>query len=124
MLRLLHRRMIYNAKQLPVAPILTTTEEIDSAMAEMVVAQEQFATFSQKQTDRIFKEVALAANQLRLPLAQWAVLETGRGVVEDKVIKNHFASEYIYNRYKKEKSCDIIERDEVNGIIKVAGNCI
>ena len=106
--------------QIPIAPICATVEEINVAMIKLRKAQEVYSHFPQKKVDEIFKHVALVANQHRLDLAKFAVGETEKGVIEDKVIKNHFASEYIYNRYKNDKSCDIIERDEVNGIIKVA----
>ncbi len=83
-------------------------------------AQEEFAKYNQEQVDKIFKAAAIAANMARIPLAKMAVEETGMGVVEDKVIKNHFASEYIYNKYKNEKTCDIIEEDKVGGYKKIA----
>lgn len=95
--------------------------EIFEAMLEKVrSAQKKFASFSQEQVDRIFKAAATAANQARIPLARMAVEETGMGVVEDKVIKNHYASEYIYNAYKNLKTCGVIHRDEAFGIIKIA----
>ncbi|MGO5175868.1 bifunctional acetaldehyde-CoA/alcohol dehydrogenase, partial [Ruminococcus sp. LCP21S3_E8] len=80
----------------------------------------KFSTYTQEQVDKIFKAAAIAANQARIPLAKQAVEETGMGVVEDKVIKNNYAAEYIYNAYKNTKTCDIIERDESFGTIKVA----
>lgn len=83
-------------------------------------AQRQFSTFSQEQVDEIFRQAAIAANNARIQLAKMAVEETGMGLVEDKVIKNHFASEYIYNQYKNEKTCGVIENDEAFGIIKIA----
>jgi acetaldehyde dehydrogenase/alcohol dehydrogenase len=89
-------------------------------MIKLNKAQQAFSSYPQTKVDQIFKHVALVANQHRLDLAKFAVGETEKGVIEDKVIKNHFASEFIYNRYKNEKSCDVIERDNVNGIIKVA----
>ena len=82
-------------------------------------AQEVFSTYTQEQVDKIFKEAAIAANQARIPLAKLAVEETGMGVVEDKVIKNHFASEYIYNKYKNEKTCGIVEEDSTYGFTKI-----
>ncbi|MGN0771442.1 MAG: aldehyde dehydrogenase family protein, partial [Christensenellales bacterium] len=82
-------------------------------------AQAQFATFTQEQVDKIFFEAAMAANKARIPLAKMAVEETGMGIVEDKVIKNHYASEYIYNTYKDTVTCGVIERNEGFGIIKV-----
>ncbi|MGL4525145.1 MAG: bifunctional acetaldehyde-CoA/alcohol dehydrogenase [Spirochaetia bacterium] len=83
-------------------------------------AQRIFSTFSQEKVDEIFRAAALAVNHHRIPLAKLAVQETGYGVVEDKVIKNHFASEYIYNQFKNEKTCGIIERDYAYGYVKVA----
>jgi acetaldehyde dehydrogenase/alcohol dehydrogenase len=83
-------------------------------------AQVQFSTFTQEQVDEIFRQSAIAANNARIALAKMAVEETGMGLVEDKVIKNHFASEYIYNQYKDEKTCGIIETDEAFGITKIA----
>lgn len=83
-------------------------------------AQREFATFSQEKVDKIFREAALAANRARIDLAELAVNETGMGVLEDKVIKNHYASEYIYNQYKDMKTCGVIERDEAFGLTKIA----
>ena len=84
------------------------------------LAQQEFATFTQEQVDKIFQAAAIAANQMRIPLAKMAVEETGMGVVEDKVIKNNYAAEYIYNAYKNTKTCDIIEEDKAFGTMKVA----
>ncbi|GBG00655.1 hypothetical protein Rsub_13389, partial [Raphidocelis subcapitata] len=83
-------------------------------------AQDAYSKFTQEQVDVIFKAAAMAANQQRIPLAKMAVEETRMGVVEDKVIKNHFASEYIYNRYKDEKTCGIVQQDEAGGMTKIA----
>ena len=83
-------------------------------------AQKEFSTYSQEKVDEIFKAAAIAANKARIPLAKMAVEETGMGVVEDKVIKNNFAAEYIYNKYKNEKTCGIIEEDTSYGIRKIA----
>ncbi|MDR1598526.1 MAG: bifunctional acetaldehyde-CoA/alcohol dehydrogenase [Oscillospiraceae bacterium] len=83
-------------------------------------AQRRFAEYSQERTDSIFRAAASAANKLRIPLAKMAVRETGMGVVEDKVIKNHYASEYVYNYYKDTKTCGVLGRDESAGIIKIA----
>ena len=80
----------------------------------------RYATFTQEQVDKIFKAAALAANKARIPLAKMAAEESGMGVVEDKVIKNHFASEYIYNKFKNTKTCGILWEDKINGIKKVA----
>ncbi len=82
--------------------------------------EQQFANYSQEQVDLIFKKAALAANNARIPLAKMAVQETGMGVIEDKVIKNHFASEIIYNKYKHSKTCGIIEEDKSFGLQKIA----
>ncbi len=95
-------------------------EELEMLIQQVKAAQEQYATYSQEQVDRIFKQAALAANAVRIPLAKLAVEETGMGVVEDKVIKNHFASEIIYNKYKHEKTCGVIEEDKSYGIQKIA----
>ena len=83
-------------------------------------AQVAFSTYSQEQVDEIFRAAATAANGARIELAQMAVEETGMGVFEDKVIKNHYAAEYIFNRYKNEKTCGVIERDEVGGYVRIA----
>ena len=89
-------------------------------LKEVREAQAQFATFSQEQVDQIFRAAALAANHARLPLAKMAVEETGMGVVEDKVIKNNYAAEYIYNAYKHTKTCGIIEQDPAYGTTRIA----
>ena len=94
--------------------------EIDSIVARTRAAQERFSTYSQEQVDEIFFQVAVVANQARIPLAKAAVEETGMGIVEDKVIKNHFASEFIYNKYRNEKTCGVVERDETNGFFRIA----
>lgn len=99
---------------------ITNCEELETLIQQVKAAQEQYATYSQEQVDRIFKQAALAANAVRIPLAKLAVDETGMGVVEDKVIKNHFASELIYNKYKHEKTCGVIEEDKSFGIQKIA----
>jgi acetaldehyde dehydrogenase/alcohol dehydrogenase len=100
--------------------IVDSVEALEAKLAEVRKAQKEFATFSQEKVDAIFKAAAIAANQQRIPLAKMAVEETGMGVVEDKVIKNNYAAEYIYNAYKNTKTCDIIERDNAFGTIKVA----
>ena len=101
------------------APV-TTAEELTEALKRCRAAQAAFATFTQEQVDKIFLAAATAANQARIPLAKLAVSETGMGVVEDKVIKNHYASEYIYNAYKHEKTCGVLEEDPSFGIQKIA----
>lgn len=95
-------------------------ETLEEALARVREAQKKFATYTQEQVDEIFKVAALAANQQRIPLAKMAVAETGMGIVEDKVIKNHYAAEYIYNAYKNTKTCGIIEEDKAFGIRRVA----
>ena len=97
-----------------------TVPALEKKLAELRKAQEIFSTYSQQQVDKIFRAAALAANKARIPLAKLAVEETGMGIVEDKVIKNHYASEYIYNKYKNVKTCDVIERDEVFGTTTLA----
>jgi len=99
---------------------VTNAEELDALVARVKAAQQTFASFSQKQVDHIFRNAALAAADARIPLAQLAVSETGMGVVEDKVIKNHFASEYIYNKYKDEKTCGVLSQDDEAGTITIA----
>jgi acetaldehyde dehydrogenase/alcohol dehydrogenase len=99
---------------------VTNVEELRLKMEQIRSAQKIFATYSQEQVDEIFRQAAMAANNARIMLAKMTVEETGMGIVEDKVIKNHFASEYIYNKYKDEKTCGVIERDESFGIVKVA----
>ena len=101
-------------------PIIDNVDALLSKMKEMKRAQAEFATFTQEQVDKIFFEAAMAANKMRIPLAKMAVKETGMGIVEDKVIKNHFASEYIYNAYRNVKTCGVIEEDKAYGIKKIA----
>jgi acetaldehyde dehydrogenase/alcohol dehydrogenase len=100
--------------------IVTSLQELDELVARVKKAQEKFSTFTQEQVDEIFKQVALRICKQRIPLAKMAVEESRMGIIEDKVIKNHFASEYIYNKYKNTKTCGIIEEDRINGIAKVA----
>lgn len=95
-------------------------ERLESEIALVRRAQKAYAAYTQEQVDRIFFAAAMAANKARLPLAKLAVEETGMGVVEDKVIKNHFASEYIYNAYRDTKTCGVIEEDRAYGITKIA----
>lgn len=104
----------------PIPSIIDTPEALAQKMAEMKEAQKIFASYTQEQVDRIFKASATAADKMRIPLAKMAVKETGMGVVEDKVIKNHYAAEYIYNAYKNTKTCGVIEEDPVYGIKKIA----
>ncbi len=99
---------------------VTNMAELDAMVARVKKAQEEFATFSQEKVDAIFRAASLAANHARIPLAQQAVAESGMGIVEDKVIKNHFASEFIYNKYKDEKTCGILEEDDNLGTMTIA----
>ncbi|MBO6281009.1 MAG: bifunctional acetaldehyde-CoA/alcohol dehydrogenase [Alphaproteobacteria bacterium] len=99
---------------------VVTVEDLDKLLDRVHIAQNQFATFSEEKVDAIFKAAATAANKMRIDLAEMAVEETGMGVLEDKIIKNHFASEYIYNKHKGVKTCGIIKRDKANGIKIVA----
>ncbi len=103
-----------------VPAIVDSVEALTAKIAAMREAQKVFATYTQAQVDKIFFEAAMAANLQRIPLAKMAVEETGMGVVEDKVIKNHYAAEYIYNAYKNTKTCGVIEEDLAFGIRKVA----
>ena len=98
---------------------VTNTEELDAALNRVRAAQTAFAAYSQEQVDKIFLAAATAANKARISLAKMAVSETGMGIVEDKVIKNHYAAEYIYNAYKDTKTCGIIEEDTAYGIRKI-----
>ncbi len=100
--------------------IVDSVEKLEAAIARVKEAQRIFATYTQEQVDKIFFAAAVAANQQRIPLAKMAVEETGMGVVEDKVIKNHYAAEYIYNKYKDTKTCGVIEEDKAFGIKKIA----
>jgi len=100
--------------------IVDSVEALQNTLARVRKAQEEFSKYSQEQVDEIFKMAALAANQARIPLAKMAVQETGMGVVEDKITKNHYAAEYIYNAYKDEKTCGVIEEDKNFGIKKIA----
>ena len=102
------------------AYLVDTVPALEKRLAELRQAQEKFSSYSQDQVDKIFRAAAMAANKARIPLAKLAVEETGMGIVEDKVIKNHYASEYIYNKYKNVKTCDVIERDEVFGTTTLA----
>ena len=99
---------------------VTNIEELNAALARVRAAQQQYANYTQEQVDRIFQAAAAAANRDRIPLAKQAVEETGMGIVEDKVIKNHFAAEYIYNAYKNTKTCGVIEEDAAYGMRKIA----
>ena len=100
--------------------IVNTTESLTAAVERVRKAQQQFSHYSQEQVDRIFLAAASAANRARIPLARAAVEETGMGILEDKVIKNHYAAEYIYNAYKDTKTCGVIEEDPAAGIQRIA----
>ncbi|WP_300383251.1 bifunctional acetaldehyde-CoA/alcohol dehydrogenase [Clostridium sp.] len=99
---------------------VTNAQELTQRIKDLREAQKVFATYTQEQVDEIFRQAAMAANNNRIKLAKMAVEETGMGIVEDKVIKNHFAAEYIYNQYKDMKTCGVIEEDKTFGITKVA----
>ncbi|MBQ2231749.1 MAG: bifunctional acetaldehyde-CoA/alcohol dehydrogenase, partial [Oscillospiraceae bacterium] len=101
-------------------PIVDGAESFEALLERVRAAERKFASYSQEEVDKIFKAAAVAANRARIPLAKMAVEETGMGVVEDKVIKNHFASEYIYNAYRDAKTCGVIEEDKAYGIKKIA----
>lgn len=112
--------MAKKKEEMGVPAIVDSVETLEAKMKAMREAQKEFAKFSQEQVDKIFYEVAMAANKMRIPLAKMAVEETQRGVLEDKIIKNHYAAEYIYNAYKDTKTCGVIEEDTAYGIKKVA----
>jgi acetaldehyde dehydrogenase/alcohol dehydrogenase len=95
-------------------------EEFKAMLATVKEAQNKYASYTQEQVDAIFKAAAMAANQARIPLAKMAVAETGMGIVEDKVIKNHYAAEYIYNAYKAVKTCGVVEEDAEMGYRRIA----
>ena len=97
-----------------------SVETLAKTLERVKNAQKEFSKYSQEQVDKIFQAAAIAANEARIPLAKMAVEETGMGIVEDKVIKNHYAAEYIYNKYKNEKTCGVIYQDDSYGIKKVA----
>ena len=99
---------------------VSNVHELNKRIDELRKAQKIFATYTQEQVDEIFRAATMAANDARIELAKIAVKETGMGVVEDKVIKNHFAAEYIYNQYKDMKTCGVIDKDETFGITKIA----
>ncbi|NJR49258.1 MAG: bifunctional acetaldehyde-CoA/alcohol dehydrogenase [Leptolyngbyaceae cyanobacterium CSU_1_3] len=100
--------------------IVEKTQDLETLIQQVKAAQVTYSTYTQEQVDQIFKKAAQAANEARIPLAKLAVTETGMGVIEDKVIKNHFASEFIYNKYKHEKTCGILEDDPAFGYQKIA----
>ena len=101
-------------------PVIDSVASLEAAITRVRAAQKKFATYTQEQVDAIFKAAAIAANRARIPLAKMAVEETGMGVVEDKVIKNNYAAEYIYNAYRDTKTCGVIEEDKAYGLKKIA----
>ena len=100
--------------------LVDSVEALERKISEVRKAQEAFSEYTQERVDQIFRAAALAANKARLTLAKDAVEETGMGVVEDKVIKNNYASEYIYNAYKDTVTCGVVEEDSAAGIVKIA----
>ena len=107
-------------KALNQSTVVDSAEKLEMLIARVKKAQKIYSNFSQEQVDAIFKAAATAADKARIPLAKMAVEETGMGVLEDKIIKNHFASEYIYNKHKNVKTCGIIKEDKAYGIKTVA----
>ena len=101
-------------------PVIDSIEALEDEIARVKAAQKEYAHYTQEQVDRIFLAAATAANKARIPLARAAVAETHMGIVEDKVIKNHFAAEYIYNAYRDTKTCGVIEEDKAYGVRKIA----
>ncbi|ECJ2390127.1 aldehyde dehydrogenase family protein, partial [Salmonella enterica subsp. salamae] len=99
---------------------VTNVAELNALVERVKKAQREYASFTQEQVDKIFRAAALAAADARIPLAKMAVAESGMGIIEDKVIKNHFASEYIYNAYKDEKTCGVLSEDDTFGTITIA----
>ena len=108
------------AKKVKKDTVVDGIDALNEMIARAKKAQEIYSTFTQEQVDKIFKAAAAAADKARIPLAKMAVADTGMGIVEDKIIKNHFASEYIYNKHKYAKTCGIISEDKTNGIKVVA----
>ncbi len=100
--------------------VIDSVEKLEAELAKVCEAQRKFSTYTQEQVDKIFFAAAKAANMARIPLAKMAVEETGMGVVEDKIIKNHYAAEYIYNKYKNTKTCGVISEDKEFGTIRIA----
>ncbi len=101
-------------------PVVSTAQELQETLVRVRQAQKKFASYTQEQVDQIFLAAATAANQARIPLARQAVQETGMGVLEDKVIKNHYAAEYIYNAYRDTKTCGVLEEDTAYGYTRIA----
>ena len=107
-------------KTLNKSDVVETLEQFEVLISKVKKAQKIFETYSQEQVDKIFQAAAAAANKARIPLAKMAAEETGMGVVEDKIIKNHYAAEYIFNKHKHAKTCGIIKEDKTHGIKIVA----
>ncbi|WP_413700105.1 aldehyde dehydrogenase family protein [Psychromonas sp. KJ10-10] len=99
---------------------VSNVAELDAMVARVKAAQKEYATFSQEQVDKIFRALSLATSTARIELAKMVATESGMGIMEDKVIKNHFASEFIYNKYKDDKTCGIIDRNDEGGTITIA----
>lgn len=100
--------------------VVDSVDSLQEAFDRVKKAQKEFSKYTQEQVDKIFKAAAIAANQARIPLAKMAVEETGMGVIEDKVIKNNYAAEYVYNKYKNVRTCGVLEEDKNFGIKKIA----
>ena len=100
--------------------IVANVEELTRRIGELRKAQRMFASYPQEKVDEIFRAAAMAANKARIPLAKLAVSETGMGIAEDKVIKNHYAAEYVYNQYRYTKTCGVLEEDAAYGVKKIA----
>ena len=100
--------------------LVESLETLEQKLKDVKKAQNEFANYSQEKVDEIFRKVAIVANQNRIALAKLAVSETGMGVVEDKVIKNHYAAEYIYSKYRDTKTCGVVEEDKQFGVTKIA----
>ena len=100
--------------------IIDSVEKLEEELAKVRAAQKEFSTYTQEQVDKIFLAAAKAANMARIPLCKMAVEETGMGIVEDKIIKNHYAAEYIYNKYKNTKTCGVIEENKAFGTMRIA----
>ncbi len=113
-------RVVFNMAEKQNETRVTNLEQLEARLNAMRAAQREFGKYTQEQVDNIFRAAAMAANKARIPLAKMAVEETGMGVVEDKVIKNHYAAEYIYNAYRNAKTCGVVEEDAAYGIKKIA----
>ncbi len=113
-------RVVFNMAEKQNETRVTNLEQLEARLNAMRAAQREFGKYTQEQVDNIFRAAAMAANKARIPLAKMAVEETDMGVVEDKVIKNHYAAEYIYNAYRNAKTCGVIEEDAAYGIKKIA----